>query len=149
MRVRPGDYRIAGMYFDVEDNDDNVEDSHETFPPWFFANDWHHFMYVKVAKAETADGSGTCLPGGETEELRCITLQISDDEGNLTNDRNDAEAVVVIAGSQVDSQDRTTLAAITDYFENRNNQSGNDIVVRAEHRDDYNDRVRVVWPNPG
>jgi len=130
-------YVFDGVYFDIEDG---VE-----FPGYFFTNLWHHHVYVKISDEHVAvndagaASSDNCTPG-----IDCASLQIG-----AAPVRNEVRAVIVGAGRQLGgpplNQDRS-VGNLTDYFENSNAVTANDVAERGATTAVFNDQVRVVAP---
>lgn len=126
---------LSGIYYDLEDS---VE-----FPGYFFTNDWHHYVYVKISDEHVAvNDAGATSSDNCTAGTDCISLQI----GGATA-RNEIQAVIVGAGGQVTGQDRSN-GNLSDYFENNNAVTANDTAERGTLTAAFNDQVRIVTPNP-
>jgi hypothetical protein len=72
---------------------------------WILRNGWHRQLYYAVAPAYAFDGSGSCMWGS------CLTIRGAPTLSNK-------QAVVVLAGRQLNGTTRST--ALADYFENDN-----------------------------
>ncbi len=134
--VPADDYVMDGIYFDIEDSNE--------FPGYFFTNLWHHYIYVKIAADHVAINTVTGNPSGDNcvAGTDCIDLEMS---GSAV--RDDIQAALVSAGGELSGQDRTD-GDMKDYFEDENEDEGNDIVERAVATSSFNDQVRVIRPNP-
>jgi hypothetical protein len=141
---------VSGIYFDIEDNGDGVQDANEDFPPYFFANNWHHYIYANFSASDVSGGGGNCAGAGD-----CLTLDI----GAVLGARTDVRALLIGAGGGLApaGQDRTDVALnifLDDYFDrdmpaaNLSNILPDDRSLRRQPMADFNDQVRVVGPNP-
>ena len=134
--VPAGSYAMDGIYFDIEDNTE--------FPGYFFTNLWHHYIYAKIAADHVAintitgnPSTDSCTPGTD-----CVNLQVA-----ATPTRNELQAVLVGAGSQLTGQNRAN-GNMSDYFESSNAVQANDTVDRDIAAATFNDQIRVIRPNP-
>lgn len=133
--VPAGSYVMDGIYYDIEDGNE--------FPGYFFTNLWHHYIYVKIAADQVAVNTITGNPSTDscTAGTDCIEFKIN---GAVV--REDIQAALVSAGGELAGQDRSD-GKMTDYFEDKNKDDGNDTVERAAVASDFNDQVRVIRPN--
>lgn len=81
---------------------------------WILRNGWHRQLYYAIAPALAFTGSGSCGT--------CLTL-------NGATPLAGKQAIVVLAGRQLNSTTRT--AALSDYFENENQDLFDGYVLRS------------------
>ncbi len=119
----------ASIHYDVDPN----RNAPEELPAWFFANDWHHLIYVAEASGYAPGGSGGCTPGTD-----CLTVN------NSVVPNNDKRLVLISAGAALAGQVRNT-GAQADYFENEN-ADGGPLFERNQAGAGFNDQLRYHGP---
>jgi hypothetical protein len=103
-------------------------------PEWFVDNEWHHLIYVAISEAMIPDEGKSC--GGKADN--CLSL-IGD------NPSSDNEAIVIVAGEQLVTQDRATPPVEEgDYFELDNNSDDDDSYEFWKDNQNINDQVKVI-----
>lgn len=97
---------------------DDVYVLYHQMPKWFLENQWYKFIYASISSDELSGGTGDCLISGA-----CLTL-------NNANPNNNHKMILAMAGRELNSQDRSNIAQLSDYFEGdeptRNENSNND-----------------------
>jgi hypothetical protein len=118
------------MDYYLREDDDEI-------PAWFIANNWHQLTYVAYSAGDSPGGGADCTVAGGT----CLTLTGG---GTPTNNKR---ALVVSAGSPLVAQDRST-SLISDYFENENNDAGDDNSQTGGIISTFNDQIRIIDTSP-
>jgi type II secretory pathway pseudopilin PulG len=124
-------------------------ESEVELPIWFVKNDWHKLTYISYPGGMAPGSSGICTPGTGGD---CLQLQ-----GTINSDK--IEAVVIVAGKQLDNaevcpgispeerlQNRDN-GRLCDYFENENAVAGNDVFRRDRSSALFNDKVIIISPS--
>ncbi len=102
-------------------------------PAWFIKNNWHQLIYVAYSPGNIPGASSPCVAG-----TNCLTL------AGAGSPNNNKQAIVVLAGQELTTQDRAT-AALDAYLEQENaNQSDGDTFRHAALTSTYNDQDRIV-----
>jgi len=132
----------------VADTDVDTDDGN--LPRWFLQNRWQEYVFASYADALNptqiaANPSGDCVAGTD-----CLSVEVQVPLGAVHNDRR---AVVLIAGAELSSQDRSASgAAVSDYFEDENAEADTDTTLpysvfdRADVDDTFNDQLSAVTP---
>jgi len=123
----------------ITDLDYYLHEENDELPEWFVKNKWHQLIYVAYSADYIPGGANDCVTNGN-----CVTLQVQRPSGNLIY--NDREALVMVAGRQLSSQDRSdAILGILNYFENAN--ADNDLVFdKSNITDNFNDQISVIAP---
>jgi hypothetical protein len=124
-----GFIKVADMDYYLREDDDEI-------PAWFIANNWHQLTYVAYSAGDSPGGGATCTVGTD-----CLTLS-----GGGAPDNN-KRALVVSASSPLATQDRSS-SLITDYFENENNDAGDDNAETGGIISTFNDQIRIIDTSP-
>ena len=124
-----GSIRLSNVdYYLWENNGD--------FPSWLLTNKWHQLIYIAYSAGDSPNGGAIC-----TVSTDCLTLT-----GGGSPDDN-KRAIVISAGeplaNPLPTQDRTS-GSISDYYENGNNNAGDDGFQIGEIMGTFNDQVRVL-----
>ena len=128
---------VTGKIFELKEIEYDLDVPNE-LPEWFIDNEWHNLIYAAISKWMIPGEGKSCVSRGN-----CLTL-------NGNNPSNDNEAIIVIAGAELDSinQDRTgavtPLVDITDYFELGNNTEDDDVFEYWKNNSDFNDQVKII-----
>lgn len=120
-----GSLRVSNIDFYLAESADDI-------PGWFFKNNWHQFIYIAYSVGNVPGATANCIAG-----TNCLTLV-----GAGPPD-NDKQAIVIIAGDELDTQDRST-ATLDSYLELENAVQGDDQFRRAPVSSSYNDQVRII-----
>jgi len=144
-----GSLLVSGLNLDmVADTDVDTDDGN--LPRWFLQNRWQEYVFASYADALNptqiaANPSGDCVAGTD-----CLSVEVQVPLGAVHNDRR---AVVLIAGAELSSQDRSASgAAVSDYFEDENAEADTDTTLpysvfdRADVDDTFNDQLSAVTP---
>lgn len=128
---------VTGNNFELKDIEYDLDVPNE-LPEWFIDNEWHKLIYAAISESMIPGEGKSCV-----SKSNCLTL-------NGDNPSNDNEAIIVIAGAELDSvnQDRTgavtPLVDITDYFELGNNTEEDDVFEYWKNNSDFNDQVKII-----
>ena len=151
-----GTITIAGIHYDLDvdgmdlNADDDYDDAGEfspEIPEWLFNNNWHHLVYIGYATGETLPGDTTdTTPADGVPDNACTSGTDCLELNNSGSPNDNKRAIAIIAGEVLTGQDRTTSPAITDWFENENN-NGNDIFDKADSTSTFNDQIRIISTN--
>ena len=130
-----GTLSVSGIWHDL------YVDVAGEVPVWIVNNNWHHLTYTMVSEGYVGTGGGAC--GGATGD-DCLSVN----DGATIGMQTDVEAIVVAAGSTLSSlsQNRSSSPTLDDYFEGVNATTGNNVALRDDADDLFNDQVRVVVP---
>lgn len=133
-----GSIAASGIQYDIDVDGDEL-------PSWFVSNGWEDLIYVAYADNEPLPGDTTAgqdcksLPGPGS----CLTL------GGTGTPNNDKRALVIGAGRQLGSQDRTASPGVlSSYFENQNNTPADDDFEKGSQTSTFNDKIRIVEAAP-
>ena len=108
----------------------------DELPQWFTANNWEKYIYAAYSAADVPNATPPCTQGTD-----CLTLQ------NTGTNTNNKQAIIVIAGPALASQNRGATYAENEYFESENdNSTPDDIFERNVLTAAFNDQARVVAP---
>lgn len=142
-----GSLMVSGLNLQMMEDGDESTDA-GNLPRWFLRNRWHEYAFVSYSDA-LSPGNATGLTSNCTTGVDCITVIMPDPAGATLQDR---KAVVVMAGAQLSSQDRST-GSLFDYFEDENSDADAaepfqySIFAPGETGDaSINDQVLVVIP---
>ena len=113
-----------------------LAENYGDIPQWFLKNKWHQLTYVAYSAGDSPNGGAVCTVG-----TNCLTLN-----GGGSPDNN-KRALVIGAGEPLVAQDRTS-GNMTDYFENENNDAGDDNFQTGEITGTFNDQPRVLDTSP-
>ena len=126
-----GSIRVANIDYYLANNDD--------IPGWFIKNKWHQFIYVAFSADYIPGGANDCVASGN-----CLTLQVQKPSGTEVN--NAREALVMVAGKQLTSQNRSDASlGILNYFEN-SNADNDSIFEKLDITNTFNDQISVINP---
>jgi len=123
-----GSIRIAGL-------DYYLHETNGELPDWFIKNNWHRFVYVAYSADYAPGGAADCI-----NSVNCLTLV----GAGAPND--DKQAIVIIAGDELDTQDRSS-ATLNSYFEGMNSivtPPDNDVFEKAKATSIFNDQIKVL-----
>lgn len=121
----------------VSNIDFNLAASNGDIPDWFITNKWHQFIYLAYSVGDSPNGGAPCTVAGAD----CLTLTGG---GQPVNNKR---ALIISAGSPLALQDRTS-GAIGDYYENENNDAGDDDFQTGEITGAFNDQIRILDTSP-
>ncbi|MBI1732982.1 MAG: hypothetical protein HYR49_09480 [Gammaproteobacteria bacterium] len=135
------------LLLDVDEDDNEVEDTEDgNLPRWFLRNRWHEYVFVSYSNALTPDSvsaniNSDCIAGTD-----CINVEVPVPAGTTHNDR---KAVVVVAGGELDTQNRGA-GTFESYFEGENADeeagSPEELFERADADTTFNDQLSAVIP---
>jgi len=117
-----------------------LAENYADIPQWFLNNKWHQLIYVAYSAGDSPNGGAVCTVGTD-----CLTLT----GGGAPDDNK--RALLISAGEPlVDpplSQNRTS-GNMTEYYENENNDAGDDNFETGEISGTFNDQIRVLDTAP-
>lgn len=128
-----GSIRVSNINFSLFENNGEI-------PQWFLKNKWHQLMYITYSAGDSPNGGAVCTVG-----TNCLTL--TGGGAPIDNKR----ALVISAGEPLadplPTQDRTS-GVISDYYENENNDAGDDNFQTGEVTGTFNDQIRILDTSP-
>lgn len=141
----PGDHvALSGVPFDLEVSTTSPPDrarSPGALPPWFVANDWHHLVMVRYARADSPGAVDADCPDDDS----CLVLALARAGTALAAEIEDIGGVVISAGPGLAgmSQDRPG-ATVEQYLEGNNLPGSAADASWGEVSPTFNDRVLVL-----
>lgn len=124
-----GSIRVSNINYSLFENNGEI-------PQWFLKNKWHQLTYVAHSAGDSPNGGAVCTVG-----TNCLTLT-----GGGTPSNN-KRALVISAGEPLATQNRTS-GSISDYYENENNDAGDDNFQTGGITATFNDQIRVLDTSP-
>lgn len=108
----------------------------DEIPQWLVANNWEKYIYVAYSATDVPGTTPPCVQG-----TNCLTLL------NSGPNMNNKQAIIVMAGPALASQNRGATYAENEYFESENdNSTPDDVFERNVLKATFNDQARVVAP---
>ena len=139
------DFNLHSVDVDLNGNGDysDAGDIEPDIPSWFITNKWHQLIYIAYDDGDSPGGGADCVPVSTNAGTLnpCLTLT-----GGGSPDDN-KRAPVISAGESLATQDRTS-GGIGDYYENGNNNAGDDGFQTGEITGTFNDQIRVLNTSP-
>ena len=125
-----GSMKISNIDYYLQEADGEL-------PDWFITNKWHQLVYVAYSAGDSPNGGATCTIAG----TNCLTLT----GGGSPNDNK--RALIISAGEPLSTQDRTS-GITSGYYENENNDAGDDDFQTGAIISTFNDQVRILDTSP-
>ena len=131
-----GSIRVSNIDYYLADDDVDM-------PQWLIRNNWHQLIYIAYDGGDSPSGGTDCVPVSTNAATTnpCLTLT----GGGSPNDNK--RALIISAGEPLSTQDRT-LGITSGYYENENNDAGDDDFKTGAIISTFNDQVRILDTSP-
>ncbi len=126
-----GTIRVTGIQYDLLDTDE--------IPSWFTANNWHHLVYVAYSSGFAPGSAAAC----DTDTSNLIPNCLSIDDVDSVTLNNDRQALIILAGEELNTQNRTD-GTIDEYYELANNSQSDDVFQEQRKTSSFNDQILIL-----